>query len=257
MRRYCASTLPFSAFALNQFLDELAENHILAVELVRRHFEDLDAETSAALQQRTGVRFRSLLSTDNIATPNGLDEMTAVLDTAVRLSIPMVSVPSGGREEAAADEVAEIVDRLKRLTQAAEDRGLTLSLYAHEGSMAYNLASTQRILDAIPSKSLGFYYSPYHFHRAGDDPVAALEALADRLCNVYFNCGVDAETGREPFWSPEMDFGAICQAIDRTGYAREIMLIYLGLKADTPQPIINGTVKARSLLETHFNRSNA
>ena len=124
--------------------------------------------------------------------------------------------------------------------------------FAHEGSLAYNLERTQQILDAIPSENLGFYYSPYHFHRAGDDPVVALRALSERLTSVYFNCGVDSKTGSEPFWAPEMDFHAICQELDRVEYAEEIMLIYLGLKAETPQPIIEGIAKARAKLETYF-----
>ena len=125
-------------------------------------------------------------------------------------------------------------------------------LYAHEGSLVYNLERTQLILDAIPSDNLGFYYSPFHFHRGGDDPVVALRTLSDRLSSVYFNCGVDSKTGSEPFWAPEMDFPAICKEIERVGYAVSIMLIYLGLKAETPQPIIEGVANARAKLETYF-----
>ena len=50
-----------------------------------------------------------------------------------------------------------------------------------------------------------------------------------------------------------MDFRAICKEIDRVGYDQEIMLIYLGLKADTPQPIVEGVSNARMKLETYFS----
>ena len=119
--------------------------------------------------------------------------------------------------------------------------------------MAYNLDRTQQLFDAIPSNNFGFYYSSYHFHRAGDDPVIALRTLSDRLFSVYFNCGVDSATRSEPFWAPEMDFRAICKEIERVGYDKEIMLIYLGLKAETPQPIIEGVLNARTKLDAYFS----
>ena len=49
-----------------------------------------------------------------------------------------------------------------------------------------------------------------------------------------------------------MDFPAICQEIERVGYTEEIMLIYLGLQAETPQPIVEGVANARAKLETYF-----
>ena len=89
--------------------------------------------------------------------------------------------------------------------------------------------------------NFGFYYSPFHFHRAGDDPVVALRTLSERLVSVYFKLVVSIQgqgasrSGHRKWISP-----AICQEIDRVGYTEEIMLIYLGLKAETPQPIIEG-----------------
>ena len=164
----------------------------------------------------------------------------------------MVSVSSSGREEVTEAEIDAIIDRLATLTEAAVHRNITIAFHAHEGSMAHNLELTQRIFDAISSDYLGFHYSPYHFHRAGDDPVAVLKSLAARLCNVYFNCGVGPATGKQPFWGPEMDLSAICAAIQQTGHSEEIMLICLGLKAETPHPIAEGIVHAQLFLELYF-----
>lgn len=252
MKTYCASTLPFSAFALGEFLDELPEAGISAIELAQAHYSDVDPETIATLRDETEAHFTSMLSTVGVDAPDGLEALISILDTAQRLSIPTVSIASGGNETATTREIETIIDHLRAVTAEAAARNLTLMLYAHEGSLAYNLERTQQILNAIPSENLGFYYSPFHFHRAGDDPVIALRTLSDRLSSVYFNCGVDSETGSEPFWAPEMDFRAICQEIERVGYAGSIMLIYLGLQAETPQPIIEGVSNARAKLETYF-----
>lgn len=252
MRTYCASTLPFSPFQLAEFVGGLSQNGVSAIELAQSHFSTVEAETIAALREETGLRFKSMLSTVAVDAPDGLKALIEILDTAQRLSIPMVSIASGGKEEATAREIETIIDLLKRVTEEAHARNLTLMLYAHEGSMAYNLERTQHILTAIPSDNFGFYYSPFHFHRGGDDPVVALRTLSERLFSVYFNCGVDSKTGSEPFWAPEMNFPAICKEIDRVGCTEEIMLIYLGLKAETPQPIIEGVANARAKLETYF-----
>ena len=252
MRTYCASTLPFSSFPLTEFVAELSEGGVSAIELAQPHFSDVTAKTIAELREETGARFKSLLSTVRVDAPDGLEALISILDTAQRLSVPIVSIASGGNEIATAREIETIIDHLKTVTAEAAARNLTLVLYAHEGSLAYNLERTQQILNAIPADNFGFYYSPFHFHRAGDDPVVALRTLSERLLSVYFNCGVDSQTGSEPFWAPEMDFPAICKEIDSVGYAEEIMLIYLGLQAETPQPITEGVFKTRAKLETYF-----
>jgi len=252
MRTYCASTLPFSPYQLTEFVGGLSQNGVSAIELAQTHYSVVEAETIAALQEETGLRFKSMLSTVAVDAPDGLEDLISILDTAQRLSIPLVSIASGGKEEATAREIETIIGHLKTVTEEAQARNLTLMLYAHEGSMAYNLERTQHILTAISAENFGFYYSPFHFHRGGDDPVVALRTLSERLISVYFNCGVDSQTGSEPFWAPEMDFSAICQEIDRIGYTEEIMLIYLGLTAETPQPIIDGVANARAKLETYF-----
>ncbi len=253
MKTYCASTLPLSSFRLTEFVGELSEGGISAVELAHAHFSNVEAETIDTLREDTELHFKSLLSTVRVDAPDGLEAQISILNTAQRLSIPTVSIASGGKEDATAREIDTIIDNLKMVTAEAQARNLSLALYAHEGSLAYNMERTQQLFNAIPSENFGFYYSPYHFHRAGDDPVVALQTLSERLNSVYFNCGVDSRTGSEPFWGPEMDFRAICKEIDRVGYDQEIMLIYLGLKADTPQPIVEGVSNARMKLETYFS----
>ncbi len=252
MKAYCASTLPFSQFQLTEFVDLISQAGISSLELAQTHFSDVDAETIVTLQDETGIHFKSLLSTVQVDAPDGLDTLISILDTAQRLSISTVSMASGGNETPTTREVDKIISLLKTVCEEALSRNLDLALYAHEGSLAYNLHRTQQLFDAISYDNFGFYYSAYHFHRAGDNPVIALQTLSERLFSVYFNCGVDATTGSEPFWAPEMDFYGICKEINRIGYNEEIMLIYLGLNTDSPQPIIDGVINARTKLESYF-----
>lgn len=253
MNTYCVSTLPFSNFNLKEFVGEFSQAGVSAVELAQTHYSNTDPKTINELRAEYGLNFKSLLSTVRVDAPGGLEELISILDTAERLSISTVSIASGGNESATTREVDRIISLLRTITKEAYTRNLNLALYAHEGSLAYNLEHTQKLFDAITSENFGFYYSPYHFHRAGDDPVVALRTLSERLFSVYFNCGVDSQTGSEPFWGPEMDFRAICKEIERVGYTSEIMLIYLGLNTESPQPIIDGILNARTKLDTYFS----
>ena len=156
MKTYCASTLPFSPYQLTEFVGGLSENGVSAIELAQAHFSDVEAETIATLQEETGLHFKSMLSTVRVDAPDGLEALIEILDTAQRLSIPIVSIASGGNEDATAREIETIIDHLKTVTEEAQARNLTLALYAHEGSLAYNLERTQQILNAIPSENFGF-----------------------------------------------------------------------------------------------------
>ena len=225
---------------------------ISAVELAQTHYSNIDPKTINGLRAETGLHFKSLLSTVQVDAPDGLDALISILDTAQRLSISTVSIASGGNENATTREIDRTISLLKAVSEEALSRNLALALYAHEGSLAYNLERTQQVFDAISYDNFGFYYSAFHFHRAGDNPVIALQTLSERLFSVYFNCGVDSSTGSEPFWAPEMDFHAICKEIEKVGYTDEIMLIYLGLNTETPQPIIDGILNAQAKLETYF-----
>jgi sugar phosphate isomerase/epimerase len=251
MTEYCVSTFPLSAFPLEQFLGDLSASGISMIELGKKHFEELDASTAASLQAETGLRFNSTLTTEDIAALDGLEKQIAVLDHARELSLPTVSVSSGGREDADESEIELIIDRLQTLTEEAVRRNLTLSFYSHGGWMAYNLKRCERIFDAISSDSFGYYYCPYHFQIAGDDPLVALERLGHRLSSVYFDCGVDPATGSadSPLWGADIDYGTVCRAIKGTGYAGEIMLIYFAQDTATPGPTVEGIRAARALVD--------
>ena len=125
MRTYCASTLPFSAFPLAEFVGELSQKGVSAIELAQSHFSDVEAETIDALREETGVRFKSMLSTVAVDAPDGLEALISILDTAQRLSIPMVSIASGGNETATAREIETIIGHLKTVTEEAAARNLT------------------------------------------------------------------------------------------------------------------------------------
>ena len=58
MRTYCASTLPFSPFPLTEFVGELSEGGVSAIELAQTHFSDVEAETIDAPSRRDPTQFQ-------------------------------------------------------------------------------------------------------------------------------------------------------------------------------------------------------
>ena len=124
MRTYCASTLPFSAFPLAEFVGELSEGGVSAIELAQPHFSDVAAETIAELREETGVRFKSMLSTVRVDAPDGLEALISILDTAERLSVPIVSIASGGNETATTREIDAIIEHLKTVTAGSSRLGI-------------------------------------------------------------------------------------------------------------------------------------
>jgi len=131
MRTYRASTLPFANFGLAEFVGELSESGVSAIELAQVHYADVAAETIATLRDETELHFTSMLSTVRVDAPDGLEALISILDTAQRLSISTVSLASGGNETATARELETIIDHLKTVTVAAASRNLSLILYSH------------------------------------------------------------------------------------------------------------------------------
>ena len=117
MRTYRASTLPFSQFSLTEFVGELYQAGVSAIELAQVHYSDVETETIATLREETSLHFTSMLSTVRVDAPDGIEALISILDTAQRLSIPTVSIASGGNETATAREIETIIGHLKRLPQ--------------------------------------------------------------------------------------------------------------------------------------------
>ena len=67
MNDYCVSTFSFRTFELDQFLGDLAEIGISTIELGKPHYETLGPQTAARLQAETGLHFKSMLTTEDIA----------------------------------------------------------------------------------------------------------------------------------------------------------------------------------------------
>lgn len=110
--------------------------------------------------------------------------MEQAFQAAAELGIPIVNCGPGGKSN---DEVSfsRTVDSLGQLTQMAEKYGITLCVKAHVGACIYNTPTTLRIMEAIQSPAFGIDMDPSHIYRAGEDPVAAIQAVIQRVKHVH------------------------------------------------------------------------
>ena len=111
-----------------------------------------------------------------------------VLDTAVALGATNVRVWAGARDgvDADSDERARVAERLAGWCELAAERGLTLSLERHGGTLTESTASAGRFLDEVDRPELWTYWQPLDHGRDPDeDDLADLDALAGRLSHLH------------------------------------------------------------------------
>jgi sugar phosphate isomerase/epimerase len=112
------------------------------------------------------------------------DIMEMAMQAAVEIGIPIINCGPGGKSDEAGS-LEERIDSLGQLCARAEHYGITLCVKAHVGSAIYNTPTTLAALKAISSPAFGLDMDPSHIHRAGEDPVAALEQVVDRIKHVH------------------------------------------------------------------------
>ncbi|MDR6867154.1 sugar phosphate isomerase/epimerase [Microbacterium resistens] len=118
------------------------------------------------------------------ATPR--ESITPVLDSASALGADRVRVWAGvsGSAEASERERAGVVDALARASAEADDRGMTLALEYHGGTLADTPEAVLGLLGAVGSTALTTYWQPTV---AASDETALAEyaLLADRVSAVH------------------------------------------------------------------------
>ena len=258
MLTWCASSLSFGSYDLATACRGIRAARYDSVEIVVHgpQGEELLADPPGVgrLLDGEGLRLRSLLAaTRGPADPGEEERIRQCLDIAVRLDCGLVTLASGGAEAADETETAALIAAHQRLATAAAQRGLILAMYAHRGTAACNSARARLFLEGVDSPAFRFYYSPWHFHLAGEDPLQALEALGDFVHCVYFNCEPDPASGRgrptDQGRPPEgVDYAAVCRQLRATGFRDDPQIILLGGNPEGPEQITRGLAEARATL---------
>jgi sugar phosphate isomerase/epimerase len=119
--------------------------------------------------------------------------MEQAMQAAAELGIPMINCGPGGKS---GDEASlqQAMDSLENLARMAEKHGVTMCVKAHVGASIYNTPTTLQVMNAITSPAFGIDMDPSHIHRAGENPVEALQAVMSRVRHIHIR---DCK-GRQP-----------------------------------------------------------
>ncbi len=110
--------------------------------------------------------------------------MEAAFQAAAEIGIPIVNCGPGGTT-GDQESLQKSIDSLGHLAEMAGKYGVTLCVKAHVGAAIYNTETTLKVMDAINLPSFGIDMDPSHIHRAGENPVEALQAVVSRVKHVH------------------------------------------------------------------------
>ncbi len=161
--------------------------------------------------------------------------MEQAFQAAVETGIPIINCGPGGKS---GDEssLQQAIDSLGRLALMAERYGVTLCVKAHVGACIYNTPTTLRLMEAISSPAFGIDMDPSHIHRAGENPVEAIQAVITRVKHVHIR---DCKGRQQGPGKPEdqangrgdIDLVGYVAALHRSGYAGALDLEVIGARS--------------------------
>ena len=158
--------------------------------------------------------------------------MIKMFDVAHKLSIPLVTIRSGGKSydnEATKQEFRYI----KKLTKEAEGRGVTLAVNPHTGGSIYNTETLIPLLDEIDSPALGVTIDPRELYKAGDDPSETIIKIGRRIAHVHLRDCLQREkyeaiAEEQIPGRGKLDFPEILKSLKRVGYDKAINFVVIG-----------------------------
>lgn len=162
------------------------------------------------------------------------ERMEQAFQAAAEIGIPIINCGPGGQSDDE-ESLQRSIDTLGRLAERAEHYGVTLCVKAHVGAAIYNTPTTLRVMKAISSPAFGIDMDPSHIHRAGEDPVQALEAVISRVKHVHIrDCkGRQAGPGRpedQANGRGDIDLVDYIRVLHTHGYTGPVDLEIIGAK---------------------------
>ncbi len=157
---------------------ELSAIDSMSEHLVLSRWRDL-VPTIKSLAQTYGLELLAMEQPSQVTTV-----MEQAFQAAAELGIPVVNCGPGGKSGDDAS-LQMSIDTLGSLANLAEKYGVTLCVKAHVGAAIYNTPTTLKVMQAITSPAFGIDMDPSHIHRAGENPVEALQAVVSRVKHIH------------------------------------------------------------------------
>ena len=162
--------------------------------------------------------------------------LTKVFDVAVKLNIPVVATRTYGKSDDK-EATKQQFKYVKKLSERAESRGITLAVKPHINTSVYNIATTMQMLDEIDSLALGVSFDLLQVYKSGDDLSKFILKFGKRIVHTnfqdalkalqfgYLNPEGDRETGLDQIpGRSDIDFPQILRCLKKTGYDKAIIV---------------------------------
>jgi sugar phosphate isomerase/epimerase len=178
-----------------------------------------------------------------------IKSLVKVFDVAQKLGIQLV-MPNLHGQPGDKEVTKRNINYIKKLTERAESRGITLAIKVHVGSLVDKTATLIQILDEIDSPALGVTLDTREFYRAGEDISEAISKVRKRIVHVHVRDYPRREqmpttvsftfTGFEQSrpWVPPVeqqipgrggiDFPKILRLLNDVGYDKAVDLVMVG-----------------------------
>lgn len=180
-------------------------------------------------------------------------KMEQAFAAAAEIGIPVINCGPGGKT-GDPGTFAPFVEALEKLVRRAEHYGITLCVKAHVGRYVYNTPTSLELLAAIQSPYFGLDMDPSHIWRAGENPVEAIAAVADRIRHVHIR---DCKGRQQNPGKPEdqangrgdIDLLGYIRVLHEKGYTGPVDLEVIGAKEYTLQQCIVIAAEARGHMQ--------
>ncbi len=148
------------------------------------------------------------------------EEMMATVRAAEKLGVGVVAGFSGSpiwsyvvgypgpTAEVVERGLNEFVRRFTPILDACRDHGIRFAYEVHPGQMAFDLYSTEMVLDALSGREeFGLLFDPSHLHWQGVDPAEFLRRFPDRIHHVHVKDATLTLNGRSGLLNSYLPYG--------------------------------------------------
>lgn len=182
------------------------------------------------------------------------DEIAVVLDTAAALGAGNVRVWCPLGVDPSSERRSAVIEWLVAVAGAAADRGLTIGLEYHGGTLTATAASAAAVVDAVGRPNLATYWQPPYWleDRATADDVADIQMLGARVSHLHvYEWSHAPAVTRRPLVEGEARWRAVLDALAvATGAVAPRIAFCEFVVDDDPVRLANDARVLRTWLET-------
>ncbi len=160
------------------------------------------------------------------------DRLTKAFEAGAALGIPIINVGPGGKSDVRED-LERSIAQLKKMSEKAENYGVTLCVKAHVGSAIYNTPTMLYAIDKIDSPAFGLDMDPSHIYRVGENPEEAILSILPRVKHIHIrDCKGRTSGPGSPFMQicgrGDINLMAFCKNLVDGGFSGPVCLEIIG-----------------------------